>query len=171
MDSIVWPIVWLACGLVTLVASMLASRTARARYVGRAATGVLFVLGGTLVHVINLATGVDYVGFADPAHFDWVTDTWRSVVGPNVSLYIGLLIVFETTVGVLAVTGGRRTQVGYAGVIGFYLALWPFGWFETVWCLAMLPAMVALLRAERRAGTAPASVAHPTRARRAEIAP
>jgi hypothetical protein len=167
MDSIVWPIVWLVCG----VASVLASRTARARYVGRAATGVLFVLGGALVHVINLSTGVDYIGFADPAHFDWVTDTWRSVVGPNVGLYIGLLIVFETAVGVLAVTGGRRTQVGYAGVIGFYLALWLFGWFETVWCLVMLPAMVALLRAERRAGIAPGSLAHPVPARRAHIVP
>jgi hypothetical protein len=167
MDSIVWPIVWLACGIVTIVASVLARRSATARYVGRAATGVLFVLAGALVHVINLATGVDYVGFADPAHFDWVTDTWRSVVGPNAGLYIGLLIAFETTVGVLAVTGGRRTQVGYAGVIGFYVALWLFGWFETAWCLVMLPAMVMLLRAERRAGATSAAVAQSAPARRA----
>jgi uncharacterized membrane protein len=95
---------------VTLVASVLASRSARARYVGRAAVGVLFVLGGALVHVINL------------------------------------------------------------GVIGFYLALWLFGWFETGWSLVMLPAMVALLRAERRAGTAPVSKAQPARGQRADSA-
>jgi hypothetical protein len=31
-----------------------------------------------------------------------VTDTWRSVVGPNQLLFIGLLIVFEAVVGILA---------------------------------------------------------------------
>ena len=69
-------------------------------------------------------------------------------------LFIGLLVVFEATVGVLALLGGRWTRLGYLGVIGFYLALWLFGWFETVWVLLMLPAMVALLRAERRAADA-----------------
>jgi uncharacterized membrane protein len=167
VDSIVWPIVWTACGVVTLAASALASRTAGARLVGRAATGVLFVLGGALVHAINLATGVDYAGFADPAHFGWVTDAWRSVVGPNQGLYIGLLILFETAVGLLAVTGGRWTRLGYAGVIGFYAALWLFGWFETVWCLALLPAMLLLLRAERRAAR---SDPDRTRTPRADVA-
>jgi len=36
-------------------------------------------------------------------------------------------------------------------VIAFYLALWPFGWMETVWVLVMLAPMGLLLRAERRA--------------------
>jgi hypothetical protein len=150
VDGILWPVVWLACGVVTLAAGILAGRSDRARHLGRAAVGVLFVLGGALVHVINLATGVDYAGFADPAHFAWVTDAWRAVVAPHPVLFIGLLILFETTVGVLAVSGGRRTRAGYVGVIGFYLALWLFGWFETVWCVAVLPPTVRLLRAERR---------------------
>jgi hypothetical protein len=53
---------------------------------------------------------------------------------------------------------GRRTQLGYVGVIGFYLARWLFGWIETVWCIIMLPLMVLLLRAERRAATVLAAV-------------
>jgi hypothetical protein len=68
-----------------------------------------------------------------------------------------LLVVFEATVGVLMLSGGRRTQVGYLGVIGFYLALWLFGWIETVWVVIMLPPMLLLLRAEWRAATAPAA--------------
>jgi hypothetical protein len=59
-----------------------------------------------------------------------VTDVWRAVVAPNQVLFIGLLVVFEATVGVLTLSGGRRTQLGYMGVIGFYLALWLFGWIE-----------------------------------------
>ena len=149
---------WLACGVATIVAAVLASRSRRARYIGRGAVGVLFILGGALVNASYLAAGRDYAGFADPAHFAWVTDAWRAVVAPNVAPWIGLLVVFEATVGALVLSGGRRTQLGYGGVIGFYLALWLFGWFETVWVVVMLPAML-LLRAERRAATAPAPAA------------
>ncbi|HET7277550.1 MAG TPA: hypothetical protein VFJ22_05685 [Dermatophilaceae bacterium] len=156
MDNIFWTIaaiLWTACGVVTIGASVVAHRSSRARYIGRAAVGVLFVIGGALVHVINLAAGGDYTTFADPAHFDWVTNTWRDVVGPNQVLFIGLLAAFEAAVGVLAVSGRRRTQLGYAGVVAFYLALWLFGWFETVWVIVMIPPMLLLLRAERRAPT------------------
>ena len=149
-----WEIFWLACGVTTIIAAVLANRSRRARSLGRAAVGVLF-FGGALQHVINLASGADYADFADPAHFGWVTDAWRAVVAPNQVLWIGLLAVFEATVGALVLSGGRRTQLGYVGVIGFYLALTLFGWFETVWFVVMVPAMVLLLRAERRARTAP----------------
>jgi hypothetical protein len=155
-----WQILWLACGVATVIAGVLAGRSRRARYVGRAAVGVLFLIGGALLHVVNLVTGADYAGFADPAHFGWMTHVWRAVVGPNQVLFISLLVVFEATVGALTISGGRRTQLGYAGVIGFYLALWLFGWFETVWVLTMLAPMVLLLRAERRAATGPAPAAH-----------
>lgn len=164
MNNVFWvvfQILWVACGVVTIGASVWAHRNTRARYIGRGAVGVLFVIGGALLHVINLATGGDYTGFADPAHFAWVTDTWRSVVGPNQLLFIGLLAVFEGTVGVLAILGRRWTQIGYAGVIAFYLTLWLFGWFETVWVIVMIPPMVLLLRAELRAAaasTAPAAM-------------
>jgi len=104
-----------------------------------------------LLHVINLATGGDYAGCADPAHFAWVTHAWNAVVVPNQVLFIGLLVAFEATAGVLAISGGRRTQLGYLAVIAFYLALWLFGWIETGWVLVMLPAMLLLLRAELRA--------------------
>ncbi|EWT02212.1 hypothetical protein N865_00320 [Intrasporangium oryzae NRRL B-24470] len=159
MDSIVWPILWTACGVVTIVASLLAYRSTRWRHVGRAATAVLFLIGGALVHVINLVTGGDYTSFADPAHFQWVTDTWRDVVGPNQLLFIGLLIVFEATVGLLVISGGHRTQLGYLGVIAFYLALWLFGPIELVFVLVMLVPMVLLLRAERHAVMTPTVIA------------
>lgn len=159
MDNILWQILWVACGVVTIVASLLAGRSRQWRYIGRAATAVLFVIGGALLHVINLATGGDYTSFADPAHFQWVTDAWRAIVAPNQLLFIGLLIVFEATVGLLTISGGRRTQVGLIGIIAFYLALWLFGPIETVFVVVMLVPMFLLLRAERRAALAPAATA------------
>lgn len=156
-------VLWLACGVMTIIASVLASRSRRWLHVGRAAVGVLFVFGGALVNAVYLASGVDYAVFADGAHFAWVTAAWRAVVAPNQVLFIGLLVVFEATVGALILSGARRTQLGYSGVIAFYLALWLFGWFMTVWSIVMVPPMVLLLRAERHAG-------HPSPPRRAELA-
>lgn len=150
-----WEILWTLCGIVTLIAAVLASRSKRWRYVGRLAIGVLFIIGGALAHVVNLAGHANYASFADPALFAWVTHAWRTVVPPNHVVLIGLLAVFEATAGALIISGGRRTQFGYAAVIAFYLALWLFGWIEAVWCIIMLPAMALLLLAERRAAPAP----------------
>lgn len=151
MDTGYWPILWSICGLVTIVAGVLAGRSDTWRHVGRAATGVLFVIGGALMHVVTLATGGDYAGFADPAHFQWTTDAWRAVVAPNQLLFIGLLIAFEATVGLLTIGGGRWTQAGLIAVMAFYSLLWLFGAIETVFVLVMLVPMWLLLRAERRA--------------------
>jgi hypothetical protein len=160
METIgLWATIWVACGIATVIGAVWTTRSRRGLVVGRVATGVLFTLGGALLHVINLVASEDYAEFADPAHFAWVTDAWRAVVPANPIIWIGLLAVFEATVGVLALSGGRRTQLGYAGVIAFYSALWLFGWFETVWVLLMLPALVVLLRAERRGQ--PAAVTQP----------
>jgi len=154
-NSILIQILWFACAASTIVAAVLAGRSPAARYLGRAAVAVLFLVGGALVHIVNLASGGDYAGFADPALFTWVTHAWRGVVAPHAVLFIGMLVLFEAAVGVLALCGGRRTQLGYLGIIVFYLALWLFGWMETVWCVAMLVPMLLLLRAERRAANDP----------------
>jgi hypothetical protein len=71
------------------------------------------------------------------------------------TVLIGLLVVFEATSACWCSADGRRTQFGYIGVIAFYSLLWLFG-PEIVWVLIALPATLLLLRAERRAVTAPA---------------
>lgn len=148
---------WLVCGAATVLGAVLARR-GRWRYVARAGVGGLFLVGGALYNFLFLASGGDYAAFADTAHFAWVTDAWRAVVAPNQPIFIGLLVVFEASVGVLILSGGRRTQLGYLGVIGFYSALWLFGGFQLIWSLLMLPFMVLLLTAERRRAVAvPAS--------------
>jgi uncharacterized membrane protein len=146
-----------------------AIRRPRARYIGRVAVGVLMLLGGAVFNAVNLALG-DYAGFADQAHFGWVTAAWRVVVAPNQYLFIGLLVVFEAVVGVLILGGGRRTQRGLMGAIGFHLALWLFGWFVTIYSLIMVPMLLLLLlRAERRAASVSAATAAPAAVSRVEM--
>lgn len=153
---------WVACVATAIVASVLATWRLRARYVARVAVGMLMLLGGALFNAVNLARGGDYAGFADQARFSWVTSAWHAVVAPNQALFIGLLVVFEAVVGMLILSGGRRTQFGLLGAIGFHLALWLFGWGVTVYSLIMLPTLVLLLRAERRASTVSAATASST---------
>ena len=105
---------WIVCGIATIVAAVLTCRSRAARYVGRVAVGVLFIGGGALLHLINLGSGANYSGFADPAYFPVVTDTWQAVVVPNAVLFIGLLAVFEAIVGILTLCGGRWIRLGYA---------------------------------------------------------
>jgi hypothetical protein len=100
---------------------------------------------------VYLSTGYDYASFADSAHLSFIRDTWQSVVAPHQTLYIALLIAFEATVGVLVVTGGRRTQAALVAMMGMHVALLGFGWMITVWSLVMLAALALLFRAETRA--------------------
>ena len=170
MQENIWvQIFWVACVATAIVTSVLAIWSRRARYIGRVAVGVLMLLGGAVFNAVNLALGENYAGFADQAHFGWVTAAWRAVVAPNHYLFIGLLVAFEAVVGVLILSGGRRTQLGFVGAIGFHLALWLFGWGVTVYSLLMLPALVLLLRAERRAATASATTAAAASVSRVEV--
>lgn len=145
-----WEGLWLGTGVLTITAAVLATRSRGWLYLGRAAVGGLFLVGGSAFNLIGLVSGMDYGDFADTAHFHWVTESWRAIVAPNQSLFIGLLVIFEAAAGILILSGGRRTRLGYLGVIGFYLALWLFGWFQLVWAFSMLPFMMLLLRGERR---------------------
>jgi uncharacterized membrane protein len=84
-----------------------------------------------------------------------VTSAWQAVVAPNHYLFIGLLVIFEAVVGVLIISGGRRTKLGLVAALGFHLALWLFGWMTTIYSLVMVPVLVLLLLAERRAARIP----------------
>jgi uncharacterized membrane protein len=142
-------ILWLILGAVALVAALQAATSRRALRVGRIAVGTLMIGAGALVNAMYLATGADWSTFADAAHFDFVRDTWRSLVAPNDLLFISLLIVFEVTAGVLVLSGGRKAQLGYLALIGMHIGLLPFGWVPyTFWAVPMLVAFALLFRAE-----------------------
>jgi hypothetical protein len=172
MQENLWvQIFWVACVATAIVASVLAIWFPRARYIGRIAVGVLMLVGGAVFNAMNLALGENYAGFADQAHFGWVTAAWRAVVAPNHYLFIGLLVAFEAIVGALILSGGRRTQPGLLAAIGFHLALWLFGWGVTVYSVLMLPALVLLLRAERRSAAASTTIDRGSDSRATQLAP
>jgi hypothetical protein len=167
-------IMWFGTGIAIIVAGVFAGRSRLARYVGRVALFVLFAIAGALMHFIALMSGLEktdfYVTFADTAHFDWVNDAWQAVFVPNQAMFVALLAVFELIVGVLIISGGRRTQVGLMAAIAFHLALWLFGGIQLAWTIVMLPFLVLLLRAEWRAGAKP-TPASPSADRSAITAP
>jgi hypothetical protein len=158
-------IAWLVCGVVIVAAAVRADSSARARRIGEVAVAVLYIVTGAAVNAYYLVTGADYGNFADAAHFSFVRDTWQSVVVPNHTVWIGLLVAFEVIVGLLVLSGGRRAQLGLLGAIAMHLALPVFGWIFTIWSLVMLPAFALLLRAEAHATARPRTPVRPRNAR------
>ena len=156
MDGIVLAgqIFWMIFGVATVVACLLSSRSRRAMLIARVLVGMVMLVGGALLNTAFLLAGNDYSVFMDASWFPWVTETWRAVVPPNHVLLIGLLIFFEAAVGVLILSGGRMTQLGLVGAIGFHLALCVMGWGVTLYAIAMLTGLVLLLRTERHAAGA-----------------
>jgi hypothetical protein len=145
-------IAWLILTVVTLAAAITAQRRPRALPVGRVTLGIYYVFAGALVHLMYLVTGQSYAAFADAAHVAFVRDTWRSLVAPHQVLFIGLLVVFEATVGVLVLSGGRRAEFGMVGILAMHAGLLLFGWIYTVFSAVMLVTVGLLLRAQLRSG-------------------
>jgi hypothetical protein len=149
-------IMWLVLGGTAFVAALRAHHSRRAMYVARVALGVLFIGFGAAVNAVYLAFGNDYYAdFADASRFPFVRDTWESLVLPNQGLFIPLLIAFEATAGVLVLAGGRWTQVGLMGLIGFHIGQLAFGGVLWPWAAVMLVALALLLRAERHPPSKP----------------
>jgi hypothetical protein len=144
------PVIWVACAIAVVTAAVRSRRHSSALWFGRVAVGVLYVGAGAVVNAIFLLRGDDYAKFADGAYIAFVRHTWRSLVVPNHDVWILLLILFELVVGVLAWSGGGRTQVAYVAAIAFHVALLSFGWGFYMWSLPMIWALSTLMRAERR---------------------
>jgi hypothetical protein len=144
-------IMWLVLGAVAFVAALQAGGSRRAMYIGRGAIGVIFIVFGAAVNTIYLWVGNGYYDeFATPSPFSFVTDTWESLVVPNQGFFIALLILFEATAGVLVLCGGRWTQAGLIGLLGFHVGQLTFGGVLWIWAPLMLVTLALLLKAERQ---------------------
>jgi hypothetical protein len=153
------PLLWVACAAVIVTAAVRVRRHPSSLRTGRAGVGVLFIAGGAAMNAFFVLRGDDYATFADGAYVAFVKHTWHTLVVPNHEAWISLLIAFELAVGVLAVLGGRRTQLAYVAAIAFHAALLSFGWGFYLWSLPMIAALTMLLRAERRAASGAGDVA------------
>lgn len=146
-------IMWLVLGGAAFVAALQAGHSRRARYVGRWALGVLFVVFGAAVNAIYLVARPGYYeDFAKSSPFAFVRDTWESLVLPHQDFFISLLIIAEAIAGVLVLIGGPWTRAGLIALIGFHVGQLAFGGVMWIWAPLMLVTLVLLLRAERQAG-------------------
>lgn len=143
------PVIWVTCGAVLVVAAVRSRRHPASHLTGRVAFAVLYLGGGAAGNGYLMLQGEDYGRFAEGSPWSFVRETWVSLVVPNRWLFIGLLIVFEAMVGLLALAGGRRTQAAYVAAILFHVALLSFGWGFALWSVPVVAALGTLLRRER----------------------
>lgn len=154
-------VAWAVLGVTIIGGALLAHRSHTAYRVAIGALAVLYLAAGAAVHAWNLATDVSYSGFADLSWSSFVTDTWESLVVPHDWVFIGLLVAFEATVGVMVLFAGRPRRIALVLILAFHVALVSFGWVFLAWVVPMVAALVLLLRAEGRSQTleAPGPVA------------
>lgn len=156
-------IAWLVLGAVTLVAALRAGSSPQMMYLARGALVVLMIVFGAAVNAAYLLSGSAYYeSFADASPFDFVRDTWATLVLPNQWFFITLLIAAELAAGALVAAGGAWMRAGLVALIAFHVGQLAFGWFMWAWALPMIAAFVLLLRAQKHTATGPLTP-HPPR--------
>jgi hypothetical protein len=143
-------ITWLLLGLLVLGGALRAGRSLRAFRLAVAALAALFLGAGAAVNAAYLALGRSYSHFADASSFEFVRSTWASLVVPREDLFITLLVVFEATVGVLLLVGGRSRRLALISVMAFLVALLAFSWWYLLWTVPLVLACRLLLLADRQ---------------------
>jgi hypothetical protein len=153
-------ILWVASAVVIIRAAWRVRQHPDAARTGRFAFAFLYLVAGAGMNALFLVRGDDYAKFADGAYISFVRHAWHTLVVPHHEAWIALLILFEGTVGLLAVIGRRKLQLAYALAITFHIALLSFGWGFYAWSLPMIAALAALLHAERRQRPADNTLTH-----------
>ena len=141
---------WAVLGAIVVVCGVRARHSERALAWGCVAVSVLWVVAGAAVNAGVLVLNSSYTGFADGSSVAFVRDTWESLVVPNQSIFIGLLVAFEALAGALVLVPGRPREVALAALVAFNVALLSFGWGFLIWSVPVGTGLVLLLRAERR---------------------
>jgi len=141
---------WLVLAATVLLATARAGHSPQAYRVAVVALAALMLVGGAAVNVWWLLRGSSYNDFADTSSFEFVRSTWRSLVLPNEWFFIGLLIVFEATTGVLVLLGGRARDVALWALVAFFVAIVSFSFWYLLWSVPMGLALVRLWEIGRR---------------------
>ncbi len=149
---------WLVLGGTTIVAAMMAQRSRRAFVVGIWSLALLEIVAGALVNLVYLLQGDDFSTFADGSAFAFVRSTWASLVVPNHWIFIGLLVAFEATMGVLVLRGGTGRRVALWLLVAFHVALLAFSWWYLFWAVPMILAFLLLLEADKEWSSVEASL-------------
>ena len=95
--------------------------------VARIAFGLLY-LGGAVANITLtvLNSPQSYNIFADATLIPFYREAWATLVIPNMTLFISVLIVYEITLGLLFLIGRRFLKIALAGGTLFCLGTVPF---------------------------------------------
>ena len=141
---------WLLLAVVTFVGALRARRSLRSYRWALGALAALMLGAGAAVNATYLLLDRSYAHFADASPFAFVRDTWSALVVPHETFFITLLVVFEATVGVLVLVGGRGRRVAFVLIAAFHVALLVFSPWYLAWSVPVVVTMVLLLKADRR---------------------
>lgn len=97
--------------------------------IARIIFGILYLAGAIAnIALVSINSPASYNAFADEALIPFYKEAWWAVAVPVMTLFVALLILFEITLGVLFLTGGRSLKLALLGGSVFYLGTVPFGY-------------------------------------------
>jgi len=108
----------------------------------RRIVGCFYLFTGGIHVGIVAADPQFYRHFADGALAGVIRSGWRDVFMAHPAGWGLLLAAGELALGLLLLRGGRWARLGWAGVIGFHLALMSFGWGFWLWSVPALALLV-----------------------------
>ena len=106
--------------------------------------GIIYLMGAMINLRFALLTPGIYQTFADFAVIALYKTLWSSIVMPNITIWLLLVVVFEIIVGIFVLNKGSFVKIGLMGGIVFNLMLIPFWW--SGWALInLLLALVQII--------------------------
>ena len=90
--------------------------------------GFVMLAGAAVNAFFALTQPGIYDTFGDMAILPFYRNLWRSLVVPNILVFLALTVLFELTTGILLLSEGAAVKVGMGMAILFFLALVPFWW-------------------------------------------
>jgi hypothetical protein len=89
---------------------------------------VIFLAGGIMHIYLITSSPALYESFADFSFLEVYTSMWHSIILPNLSIWVSVLIVFEFAVSILLLNRDPFARIGFILAAIFILFLVPFWW-------------------------------------------
>ncbi len=89
--------------------------------------GTIYLAGAVANLIMIIFQPEIYRSFANLALIPFYSNVWNSIVIPNLYLFVGLIIAFEISLGVLFLASRRFLPVAFLISLGFNIGLIPFG--------------------------------------------
>ena len=90
---------------------------------------IILIMGAVVNAIMLISTPELYSEFASDSFLPIYKQFWTSIVYPNLTIFVGFVILLELTIAIFLCSKGKTVKTGLLLAAIFMLALVPFWWF------------------------------------------